>query len=69
MNRHDLPGALAKTIQFLRDEDGAVTIDWIALTAAMVFLGGAAGYFVTSGVPQLASKVDTSLQSMSVMPN
>ncbi len=69
MNKPTVPGAIAKAIRFLRSEDGAVTVDWIVLTASMVFLGAAAGFFATSEVPALASKVDTSLQSMSVMPN
>lgn len=69
MKRPCMPGAIASAIRFLRSEDGAVTIDWIVLTASMVFLGAAAGFFATSEVPALASRVDSSLQNMSVMPN
>lgn len=30
------------TIKFLRSEDGAITVDWVVLTAAVVGLAGAA---------------------------
>ena len=61
--------APARLDRFRRDESGAVTLDWVALTAAMVFLGAAAGFFATSEVPRLAGKVDSSLDSMPVMPD
>jgi hypothetical protein len=69
MTKPTVPCAIAKAIRFIRSEDGAVTIDWIVLTAGMVFLGAAAGFFATSEVPALAGRIDTSLQSMTVMPN
>lgn len=31
-----------KTHRFFRDEDGAVTVDWVVLTAAVVLLAGVA---------------------------
>lgn len=43
--------------RFSRDEDGAVTVDWIVLTASLVFLGIAAAYYVTSSVPEVADSV------------
>lgn len=54
---------------FLSSEDGAVTVDWVALTAAIVFLGVGIGFTVSSSVPQLASKISQTVQSMSVMPD
>ncbi len=34
--------------QFIRDEAGAVTIDWVALTAGILLLGIATVYFLFS---------------------
>ncbi|MEC7761413.1 MAG: hypothetical protein VX874_05800 [Pseudomonadota bacterium] len=44
-------------VQFVSDEDGAVTVDWVALTAAVLMLGLFAGFTVTSSVPTLANKL------------
>ena len=46
---------------FARDEDGAVTVDWVVLTAAVVGLGIAAIATVRGGVDSLAGDIDTSL--------
>ncbi|MCB1335895.1 MAG: hypothetical protein KDK10_00010 [Maritimibacter sp.] len=54
---------------FLASEDGAVTVDWVVLTAAIVLMGVAAGFLVTSSVPELANKIDDTLQSMTVVPD
>ena len=47
---------------FLRDESGAVTIDWVALTAGILLLGIAVvmGVF-NSGVQPLVSSINTNL--------
>ena len=54
---------------FLFQDDGAVTVDWVVLTAAIVLMGIAAGFTVTSTVPDLASDIGTFLESQTVMPN
>ena len=41
---------------FRKDEDGAVTVDWVVLTAAVVALGGAAYTSIQSGATTLTSK-------------
>ena len=46
---------LAKT--FCRDEDGAVTVDWVVLTAAIVGLGIAVLTSVSGGTTSLADKI------------
>ncbi|MGR3542000.1 MAG: Flp family type IVb pilin [Hasllibacter sp.] len=38
---------------FARDEDGAVTVDWVVLTAAVVGLGMAVGAAIRGGVQDL----------------
>ena len=48
---------------FTRDEDGAVTVDWVVLTAAVVGLGIAAIATVRGGVDSLAGDIDTSLEN------
>ncbi|MDA5094162.1 hypothetical protein O2N63_08675 [Aliiroseovarius sp. KMU-50] len=45
--------------RFLHDEDGAVTVDWVVLTAAIVMLGMAAGFTVTSNIPGIADKISS----------
>ncbi len=39
---------------FRKDEDGAVTVDWVVLTAAVVALGAAAYGSISSGVSTLS---------------
>lgn len=46
---------------FRRDEDGAVTVDWVVLTAAIVGLGVAALLAVSGGVNDLGTAVATDL--------
>ena len=46
---------------FKNDEDGAVTVDWVVLTAAIVGLGVAGISSVQSGVVGLAEKIGTAV--------
>ncbi|MEM6478614.1 MAG: hypothetical protein AAF841_10410 [Pseudomonadota bacterium] len=52
--------------KFRRDEDGAVTVDWVVLTAAIVGLGIAILATVSDGVSDLASAIDTELSDMTI---
>lgn len=54
---------LAKT--FSRDEDGAVTVDWVVLTAAIVGLGIAVISTVAGGVNKLGSTIATDVGGIS----
>ena len=49
---------------FRNDEDGAVTVDFVVLTAAIVVLGLAVGGAVSSGAKGLANEIETSLNNM-----
>ncbi|SFR32607.1 hypothetical protein SAMN04488005_0340 [Yoonia tamlensis] len=49
---------------FRNDEDGAVTVDFVVLTAAIVVLGLAVGAAVSSGAEDLANRIENSLDSM-----
>ncbi|WP_338066351.1 Flp family type IVb pilin [Roseovarius nitratireducens] len=46
---------------FSKDEDGAVTVDWVVLTAAVVGLGIAAISTVRGGIDSMAGDISTSL--------
>lgn len=47
--------------RFAADESGAVTVDWVVLTAAIVGLGLAVMVSVSSGVEDMAGDVDDKL--------
>ena len=50
--------------KFLRDESGAVTIDWVALTAGILLLGIVLVYGIfTGGVAGLASTINSQLNN------
>ncbi len=49
---------------FRNDEDGAVTVDFVVLTAAIVVLGLAVGGAVSRGATSLANDIETSLTNM-----
>jgi Flp pilus assembly pilin Flp len=51
---------------FLNDESGAVTVDWVVLTAAIVGLGIAVLTSVGGGTTTLADSVSSSLAGTSV---
>jgi len=51
---------------FGADESGAVTVDWVVLTAAIVGLGIAVLTSVNSGTTSLANKISASLNATSV---
>lgn len=52
---------LAKT--FRNEEDGAVTVDWVVLTAAIVGLGIAVYGVVSGGIANLSGDIDTQLET------
>ncbi|MEM0987794.1 MAG: hypothetical protein AAGK00_02865 [Pseudomonadota bacterium] len=48
--------------KFLRDDSGAVTIDWVALTAGILLLGIAVVYAIfNQGVSPLVSSINSNL--------
>ena len=51
---------------FARDEDGAVTVDWVVLTAAVVGLAIAAYTSIESGATGLTAATDTFLSGQTV---
>ena len=51
--------------KFVKDEDGAVSIDWVVLTAAIVAMGVAAGSAVRTEVSTLSTGIATSAGDVS----
>ncbi len=51
---------------FFADESGAVTVDWVVLTAAIVGLGIAVLAAVSSGVSDLSTDIDTQLSGQAI---
>ena len=52
---------------FLSDESGAITVDWVVLTAAVVLLGAAVVVGIATNTLNLAGKVGTELESSDAM--
>ncbi|MEM7076207.1 MAG: hypothetical protein AAGA28_14210 [Pseudomonadota bacterium] len=50
---------------FAKDEDGAVTVDWVVLTAAVVGLGIAGVTTVQGGVSSLAGTISSDVAATS----
>jgi Flp pilus assembly pilin Flp len=51
---------------FRKDEDGAVTVDWVVLTAAVVGLGVAGVSTVGSGIGTLADAIQSGVSTKAV---
>ena len=51
---------------FRRDDDGAVTVDWVVLTAAIVGLGIAVLTSVSGGTTGLADKISSNLAGQTI---
>ncbi|MDJ0637535.1 MAG: hypothetical protein QNJ20_01775 [Paracoccaceae bacterium] len=55
-----------KLFDFINDESGAVTVDWVVLTAAIVGLGIAVLTSVQGGTTSLANKISSSLANAQI---
>jgi len=51
---------------FRRDEDGAVTVDWVVLTAAIVGLGIAVLTSVGNGTTALGDRISSQLSTQTI---
>ncbi len=52
--------------KFFKDESGAVTVDWVVLTAAVVGLAFAVMASVQNGTNSVAGAIETELNSITV---
>lgn len=59
-------GAKARLGKFVTAQDGAITVDWIVLTAAIVFMGMGTAFFVAASVPDVADNVSNYMESVEV---
>ncbi len=55
---------LKMTKLFAKDEDGAVTVDWVVLTAAIVGIAIAVAATIETGLNDAALQIDTALGSV-----
>jgi len=54
--------------KFLSDDSGAVTVDWVVVTAAVVGIGLSSAAAVRSGTSSMGEAINTSLTNASVSP-
>ena len=54
-----------RVTRFFQDEDGAITVDWIVLTATLIALGMAAAFYVGANVPGVADKASNYMTNYS----
>ena len=55
---------MSKFLNFLRNESGAVTIDWVALTAGILLLGITLVYAIfNNGVANLSRNINSNLEA------
>ena len=54
------------TQNFRNDESGAVTVDWVVLTAAIVGLGIAVYAVVSGGIADLSGDIDNQLTNQAI---
>jgi len=47
--------------RFRKDESGAVTVDWVVLTAALVALAVGIGIFITDGLNDTAQTIASNI--------
>ena len=53
-------------MRFLAEDEGAVTVDWVVLTAALAFLGVTVAVVVVTGLKDLTHEIDDELQEVEV---
>lgn len=54
--------------QFLRDEEGAVTVDWVVLTAAVVGLAFAVVLAIQAGATDKSGSIGAELSEAEIKP-
>ena len=57
---------MLKKKEFILDEDGAVTVDWVVLTAGFIGIGLAALSMMTSGTKTLTENISSNVAARSV---
>lgn len=57
---------LALVKNFANDESGAVTVDWVVLTAALAGLGIAVMVYISNGLEDLSGDIKTQLTTQEI---
>ena len=52
---------LFKMKKYTKDESGAVTVDWVVLTAALVIIGGIVIGIIRSGLEEASNAINETL--------
>ena len=50
---------------FLKDDSGAVTVDWVALTAGVLIIGSFIGYTVMTGAATVGTAMSLEMSQLS----
>ena len=53
---------LKNIVNFRKDEDGAVTVDWVVLTAGVVAVAIGVGVFLQGSLTDLADQIESEIQ-------
>lgn len=53
-------------VKFMSQEDGAITVDWVLLTAGLVGLGALVVFTIAEPVAELDGKIGSALSSVEV---
>ncbi|WP_127902046.1 Flp family type IVb pilin [Solirhodobacter olei] len=59
---------MRKLASFLRDDDGAVTVDWVVLTALICSLCGLVFYILGYAPVNLATQIGGVISSVKIVP-
>lgn len=57
---------MRQVIVFLDDETGAVTVDWVVLTAAAAVMGAAMVMTLSTGTADISARIEATLAAVSV---
>ena len=57
---------LSKSLELKDNEDGAVSVDWVVLTAAIVGIAVSGGIAAKDGITALGESIQTSVSTKSV---
>lgn len=57
---------MRQVIVFLNDETGAVTVDWVVLTAAAAVMGAAMVMTLSTGTADISARIEATLAAVSV---
>lgn len=54
--------------RFLSDEKGAITVDWVVLTAIVAGVGSVSAWLITANIPGFAEHIGNAVSAMPVGP-